>query len=151
MGFKFIRTSGVPLLPLFATFWATADPKIIKILIYGYHILLGVNSYVYDDDTSIKIYFIFIRSSGVPFFATFWVTAEPKFIEIIIYGYHIMHTLLSVNSYVFDDEKPIKKSSCKFILSSYLVCLFFATFQATAESKLKWIRPKSKFVTNITW
>jgi hypothetical protein len=61
----------VPLLPLFTTFGATAEPKMIKILIYGYHTLLGVNSYVYDDDKSIKRSFNFIEPFGVPLFATF--------------------------------------------------------------------------------
>jgi hypothetical protein len=61
----------MPLLPLFTTFEATAEPKMIKILIYGYHTLLGVNSDVYDDDKSIKRGFIFIRPFGVPLFATF--------------------------------------------------------------------------------
>jgi hypothetical protein len=73
----------VPLLPLFTTFGATAEPKIIKILIYGYHTLLGINSYVYDDDKSIKRSFNFIKPSGVPLFeapcVTFGATAQtPK-------------------------------------------------------------------------
>jgi hypothetical protein len=82
----------VPLLPLFTTFGATAEPKIIKILIYGYHTLLGINSYVYDDDKSIKRSFNFIKPSGVPLFeapcVTFGATADPKTIEIQIYSKH---------------------------------------------------------------
>ena len=35
---KFIRPSGVPLLPLFATIGATAERKIIEILIHDYHV-----------------------------------------------------------------------------------------------------------------
>ena len=51
--------SSVPRLPLFATFKATTEHKIIKILNYdlsaGQQTLLGVNSYnVFDDDKSIK-------------------------------------------------------------------------------------------------
>jgi hypothetical protein len=54
----------------------------IEILIYSYHTLLGVNSYVYDDDKSIKRGFNFMGLSGVSLFATFEATAEPKIIEI---------------------------------------------------------------------
>jgi hypothetical protein len=55
----------------FATFGATAEPKMIKFPIYGYHTLLGVNSYVYDDDKSNKRGLNFIIPFGVPLFATF--------------------------------------------------------------------------------
>ena len=98
-------------MPLFTTFGATAEPKMIKILIYGYHTLLGVNSDVYDDDQSIERGFNFVSPLGVPLFATFWAIAYPKIIEIQTYGYH---TLLGLNSYVSDDDKSIK-SGLKFI------------------------------------
>ena len=39
----------------FATIGATAERKIIEILIHDYHTLLGANSYVFDDDKSIKV------------------------------------------------------------------------------------------------
>ena len=120
----------MPLLPLFATFWATADPKIIKILIYDYHILLGVNSYVYNDEESNKSDLNFIRTSGVPLFATFWATADPKIIKILIYGYHIF---LGVNSYVYDAHKSIKR--CFNFIRPCSVPLF-ATFWATADPKI---------------
>ena len=54
----------------------------IKILIYGYHTLVGVHSYVFDDDKSIKSSFKIIKLSGVLLFTTFEATAEPKIIEI---------------------------------------------------------------------
>ena len=90
------------------------EPKIIEIQIYGYHTLLGLNSYVSDDDKSIRSCLKFIRPSGVPLlplFATIGATAERKIIEILIHDYH---TLLGANSYVFDDDKSIK-SGCKII------------------------------------
>jgi len=43
----------------------------IEILNYGYHTLVGANSYVYDDKKTIKRGLHFIRLSGVPLFATF--------------------------------------------------------------------------------
>ena len=69
--------------------------------------MLGLNSYVSDDDKSIKSCLKFIRPSGVPLlplFATIGATAERKIIEILIHDYH---TLLGANSYVFDDDKSI--------------------------------------------
>jgi hypothetical protein len=114
----------VPLLPLFTTFGATAEPKMIKILIYGYHTLLGVNSYVYDDDKSIKRSFNFIEPFGVPLFATFWATAETKIIEIQIYGYHTM--MIGVYPYVFDDDRSIKRGfNCVKLFGVPLLPLFF--------------------------
>jgi hypothetical protein len=68
------------------------EPKIIEIQIYGYHTLLGLNSYVSDDDKSIRSCLKFIRPSGVPLlplFATIGATAERKIIEILIHDYHV--------------------------------------------------------------
>jgi hypothetical protein len=67
-GLKFIKLSGVPLLPLFATFRATAERKIIEILIYDYRTLQGANSYVFDDNKSIKCGFKIFKLSGVSLF-----------------------------------------------------------------------------------
>ena len=109
------------------------EPKIIEIQIYGYHTLLGLNSYVSDDDKSIRSCLKFIRPSGVPLlplFATIGATAERKIIEILIHDYH---TLLGANSYVFDDDKSIK-SGFKIIKLSGV--LLFTTFEATAEPKI---------------
>ena len=64
----------------------------IVIQIYGYHTLLGLNSYVSDDDKSIRSCLKFIRPSGVPLlplFATIGATAERKIIEILIHDYHV--------------------------------------------------------------
>jgi hypothetical protein len=59
---------------------------------YTYRTLLGLNSYVYDDDKSIKSGLKFIKPFGVPLlplFATFGTTAERKIIEILICDYPI--------------------------------------------------------------
>jgi hypothetical protein len=53
----------------------------IEIQIYGYHTMLGLNSYVSGDDKSIKSCLKFIRPSGVPLlplFATIGATTESK-------------------------------------------------------------------------
>ena len=133
-------------MPLFTTFGATAEPKIIEILIYGYHTLVGVNSYVYDDNKSIKRCFNSMRLSGVPLFATFWATAEAKIIETQVYGYQ---TLLGVNSYVFDNDKSIK-SSLKFIKLSGvpLLPLHFLPLLEPPRSS-KW--SQSKFTAKIPY
>jgi hypothetical protein len=44
-GFKFVKLFGVPLFTTFCHFLSTAELKINEIQIYGYHTLLGVNSY----------------------------------------------------------------------------------------------------------
>ena len=86
--------------------------------------MLGLNSYVSDDDKSIKSCLKFIRPSGVPLlplFATIGATAtaERKIIEILIHDYN---TLLGANSYVFDDNKSIESGF------NYPVCHFYHFF-----------------------
>ena len=60
----------LPLLPLFAPL---RSPKFLN---FDYHIVLGVNSYVCDDEKSIKIGFNVIRPSRASLFATN-ATLEP--------------------------------------------------------------------------
>jgi len=99
--------------------------------------LLGINSYVFDNDKPIKSGFKFIKLHRVPLlppFATFRTTAEPKIIEIQVYGYH---TLLGSNSYAFDSEKSIKVvSSLSNIRCATFTIALFATFRTTAELKI---------------
>ena len=91
-GFKFIKLPGVPLLPPFATFRTTVEPEIIEIQVYGYHTLLGSNSYAFDNEKSIKVVSslsnIRCATFTIALFATFTfrTTAELKIITIQIYG-----------------------------------------------------------------
>ena len=69
----------------FSTFWTTAELKINEIQIYGYHTLLGVKSYVFDDDISIKSGCKIIQLSGVSLLTTFGPLRKSKFTANIPY------------------------------------------------------------------
>jgi hypothetical protein len=69
----------------------------IEIQIYGYYTLLGVASYVFDDDRSVKsasgckiIELSSVSTIQCVTFATFGATADPKTIEIQIYSKHTL-------------------------------------------------------------
>jgi hypothetical protein len=83
-GFNFIKPFGVP---LFEPLRTTQKLSKLKFMATIPCCLLGPNSYVSDDDKSIKSCLKFIRPSGVPpfpLFATIGATAECKIIEILI-------------------------------------------------------------------
>jgi len=108
----------------------TAEPTINlnKIQDYGNHgTFMGVNSYVFHGDKSIKSSQKCGGISSVPrlpLFATFKATTEHKIIKILNYDLSAgQQTLLGVNSYnVFDDDKSIKSDS-KIIKPWRVLCL----------------------------
>ena len=86
----------------FSTFWTTAELKINEIQIYGYHTLLGVKSYVFDDDISIKSGCKIIKLSGVSLLTTFGPLRKSKFTANIPYHYQALRCRRS--------EEPIRIS-----------------------------------------